>query len=151
MVIVCTIITNTQVAIGNDQLHYEGIPTSIAGCTNETIFAAKLVKGNDIPQSNDGFAFYKISFMWYGPIGALITWISCIIISYLTGGQDLNEMNLNLLAPCIKNLLPKKYRHTQLQLLTDKPVDGTADGDENKDNLNTTEWVWKNDDKNQIE
>lgn len=44
--------------------------------------------------------------------------------------------------------MPKKYRHTPLQVFMDKGVNDAADDDKNK--LNTTEWVWKNDDKNQI-
>lgn len=71
---------------------------------------------------------------WYGPFGVVITWVSCIVISHLTGGQDLNALDLNLLAPCIKNLLPKKYRHTQLQVLTIKPVDDALDGDKDQPN-----------------
>lgn len=96
------------------------------------------------------FTVIRIRFtrQWYGPLGAAIFWISCIVISYLTGGQDLNELDLNLLAPCIRNLLPKKYRHTHLQVLVVKPADETVDGDKNE--LNASEWVWKNDEKNQI-
>lgn len=39
----------------------------------------------------------------------------------MTGGQDLNELNLSLLAPCIENMLPEKYRHMQLHVITEKP------------------------------
>lgn len=88
---------------------------------------------------------------WYGPIGTAITWICCIIISYLTGGQDLNELNLNLLAPCVQQLLPRKYRHTQLHVVHEKPVADVTINDATNDSitekLTTTEWVWKNDEK----
>lgn len=63
MVVICLIITNTQVAIANDLLHYEAIPTSIDGCTNETMVKANLMTASSIKQADDGFAFYKISFM----------------------------------------------------------------------------------------
>lgn len=67
------------------------------------------------------FAFYKISFMWYGPIGLVLTWTIGIVTSVLTGGNDLNQFNMNLLSPYVKRLLPKKYRHIQLQ-----PVPGNG-------------------------
>lgn len=63
MAVVCLMITNTQIATGNGQLHYEMIPTSIAGCSNETTVTLKPLAGSTIPQADDGFAFYKISFM----------------------------------------------------------------------------------------
>lgn len=44
--------------------------------------------------------------------------------------------------------MPKKYRHTPLQVFMDEAVDDAANGDKNESN--TTEWVWKDDDKNQI-
>lgn len=64
----------------------------------------------------DGFALYKIAFMWYCPLGALLMWTSGIMISHLTGGQDLKQLDLNLMSPAIKYLLPGKYRHMHLQM-----------------------------------
>lgn len=59
--------------------------------------------------------------MWYGPMGALITWISAIVVSALTGGQDFNNFNITLLAPCIQSLVPRKYRHIELETLNNMP------------------------------
>lgn len=50
-------------------------------------------------------------------------WISGIIISFLTGGQDLRDLNLNLLSPGVKYLLPVKYRHKQMDVINSKPDD----------------------------
>lgn len=68
MATVGLIIANTQIAIGNKHLKYEAIPASTEWCTNETIAnAAKQLHISDstmVPQlTDDGFAFYKISFM----------------------------------------------------------------------------------------
>lgn len=73
-----------------------------------------------MPIEDEGFSLYKIAFMWYGPLGGVIAWIAATIISYVTGGQDLNELDVNLLAPCIKYLLPKKYRHVELKRIEQK-------------------------------
>lgn len=65
-------------------------------------------------EPDDGFAFYKISFQWYSVIGTIMFWIPAVIISHLTGGQDLNKFNIKLLSPFIQRMLPLKYRHTEL-------------------------------------
>lgn len=50
-----------------------------------------------------------------------MTWIVGVSVSYLTGGQDITETNLSFLSPFIQNLLPQKYHHAQLQVITEKP------------------------------
>lgn len=62
MIVLLFIISNTQIAIGEGELHYDPLPTSIDGCSNET-FVDDSVSSitNTI---DDTFAFYKISFMW---------------------------------------------------------------------------------------
>lgn len=42
-------------------------------------------------------------------------WIPAVIVSHLTGGQDLSKFNINLLSPFIQRMLPAKYRHTELK------------------------------------
>lgn len=71
-------------------------------------------------QPDDGFALYKISFQWYAVIGVITFWLPAVIISHLTGGQDLNKFNINLLSPFIQNWLPMKYRHTELSQIENK-------------------------------
>lgn len=66
---------------------------------------------------NEDFAFYKISFQWYAIIGVITMWIPSIIISHLTGGQDFNEFNVQLLSPAVRHLVPKKCRHTEMKNL----------------------------------
>lgn len=95
---------------------------------------------------NGGFEFYKIAFLWYGPIGVLTMWTSAIIISHLTGGQDLTKFNLDLLAPCVQYMLPKKYKQLELQVLS-KPV--SASDNKEKIKADESEWVLKNDEKSQ--
>lgn len=80
--------------------------------------------------------------MHYGPLGTLLTWIFGISISYFTGGQNLNELNVNLLSPGIKKLLPKRYRHTQLQLIMmNTPTDTQC---VYPGQPVAKDWLWKN-------
>lgn len=44
-------------------------------------------------------------------------WIPGVIISYLTGGQDFNGFNVQLLSPLARHLVPKKIRHTELKII----------------------------------
>lgn len=64
---------------------------------------------------SDDFAFYKISFQWYSTIGVLCMWIPAIIVSHLTGGQNFENFNIQLLSPVVRGLVPKKYRLTELK------------------------------------
>lgn len=42
-------------------------------------------------------------------------WIPSIIISHLTGGQDFDGFNVQLLSPAVRHLVPKKYRHMEMK------------------------------------
>lgn len=64
---------------------------------------------------------YNFIMLRYGPLGVAFTWIAGVFVSHLTGGQDINESNLKLLAPCIQNVLPHKHRHTELRVILEKP------------------------------
>lgn len=92
---------------------------------------------------NDDFTFYKISFQWYSTIGVLCMWIPAIIISHLTGGQNFENFNVQLLSPVVRGLVPKKYRLTELKQrkapnLSQKYENGEA---EEKKSLETTELI----------
>lgn len=67
---------------------------------------------------NDEFALHKISPHWYTLIGWLAVWIPGVVISYLTGGKDFNDVNFQLLAPCVRGFIPIKYRHTKLKVIS---------------------------------
>lgn len=71
-------------------------------------------------QLNNDFAFYKIAFQWYPALGVLSMWIPAMIISYLTGGQNFDHFNVELLAPCVQGWVPRKYRHTEMKLMNKK-------------------------------
>lgn len=66
---------------------------------------------------NDGFALHKISAHWYTLIGWFAVWIPGVVISYLTGGKDVNDVNFQLLAPCVRRIIPRRYRHAKLKVI----------------------------------
>lgn len=92
---------------------------------------------------DENFAFYKIAFQWYPIIGVISMVIPAIIVSFLTGGQDLTNFNVQLLSPCVQKLLPEKYRHTELKTMQTESKETDA--------LKTTKWIFKKDDREEYE
>lgn len=99
------------------------------------------------------FAFYKIAFQWYTAIGVLSMWIPAIIISHLTGGTDFKTFNFKLLSPCVEALMPKKYRHTEMKLISNFVVQSQNQNDnrnENKMDSEAAGWIFRNDDNTEV-
>lgn len=80
-----------------------------------------------------------MSFLWYPFAGAVICFAIGIIVSHLTGSQDLDKLDIKLISPVAQFLLPKRLRHTELQLYT-----ATKVPQDKKTLKEGTEWVWKN-------
>lgn len=99
--------------------------------------------------SDDGFALYKIAFQWYSLVGVIAMWVPAIIVSHLTGGTDFKTFNFKLLSPCVEALMPRKYRHTELKLISNK---SQAKNDSTNGSILVSEnvgWIFQNDDNNQ--
>lgn len=85
------------------------------------------------PDENDVFALYKISFLWYPVLGAVIMYAVAILASHLTNTDDhLRNLDINLLASCVRFLVPKKYRHTELSIFKDQTPGVEGENDKNK-------------------
>lgn len=103
--------------------------------------------------SDNGFALYKIAFQWYSTIGVIAMWIPAIIVSHLTGGTDFKTFNFKLLSPCIEALMPRKYRHTEMKLISSVGQQSQNKSDnqiENKTATETVGWIFRNDDNIEI-
>lgn len=48
-------------------------------------------------------------------IGALLTWIPAIIVSYFTGGPDMTKFNIKLFAPFVQKMLLAKHRLNEVK------------------------------------
>lgn len=92
----------------------------------------------DLADTDEGFSVYKISFIWYSFVGSVIFWAVAVPVSHLTGAQELDKLDINLLSPVIKCFIPKRYRHTELQVYTAKQV-----SPDTTDLKEGTEWTWK--------
>lgn len=85
------------------------------------------------------FSIYRMAFMWYPIAGTIIFALIAIPVSHLTGAQDIEKLDLNLLSPVAKCLVPKRLRHIEMQLCT-----ATKVSPDKSDLKEGTEWVWKN-------
>ncbi|XP_046397266.1 sodium-coupled monocarboxylate transporter 1-like [Ischnura elegans] len=79
--------------------------TTVADMTTESYTASPAEDSLEAP------ALFRLSYMYYAALGSLTTMIVGALCSRLTGGQDLNELDSMLIAPCVRRFLPAK-RHT---------------------------------------
>ena len=68
--------------------------------------------------------------------------VPAIIISHLTGGQDLTMLNVHLLSPCAQKFVPKKYRPIPLKR-ENKASNGLDGKDEKSKPPFETLWTFK--------
>lgn len=113
-----------QAAIASGELFFKPKPTFTHGCDynfipndalnmlaiNQTI-APTIIDVTTNTGDNQDFAIYRISYMWYTLLGALITIIVAAIISIISGFNNPREMNPKLFAPFIRNVLRLNERH----------------------------------------
>ena len=57
---------------------------------------------------------YQVSYMYYCAVGTVIGLSVGIVVSLLTGSQDLTKLNPDLLVPQMRRFLPKKQQITPL-------------------------------------
>ncbi|KAG8236434.1 hypothetical protein J437_LFUL016939 [Ladona fulva] len=112
----------TQLAIMDGQIVYPRKPMSVDGCKcNETLF---------IPTAtSEPFPLYKVSYLWYSPLGALITVVVGFLASLMTGPQDPELLEANLVADFTKwiaNSLPPSWRRRLRLPLYSKQTENTS-------------------------
>jgi len=87
------------------------LPVSIDGCPegmNLTLAAPSLGAGGGVLE------FYRLSYLWYSSIGATLTILIGLLVSFLTRPTDPGELNPELISPPIDRLvcwLFPEFRH----------------------------------------
>ncbi|KAK9502352.1 hypothetical protein O3M35_011142 [Rhynocoris fuscipes] len=104
-----------QVSIENGDLQQPGKLMSISGCSaNQTLpeglnittsgfsgYGTKVLVSNGVPY------LFRLSYLYYTVFGMLVGFLVGIIVSYLTGNQDFEKLNPNLIVPQLRSLLKK--------------------------------------------
>ncbi|GAB6027548.1 hypothetical protein CHUAL_014072 [Chamberlinius hualienensis] len=105
----CSIILPTWAWIGNllTQPHVSHAPLSIEGCSNWT--AVENVTAIPV-ETNFLQHFYGVNAFWYDVWSMAIGLLSAIIASKVTGFQDLDKLDLDLLFPFVQKLLLKSRK-----------------------------------------
>ncbi|KAG7158326.1 Sodium-coupled monocarboxylate transporter 2-like 2 [Homarus americanus] len=98
---------NSTVAKASGQIHLPSLPTSIDGC-NFTIVEPTFTP---IPESDPGepLAIYRLSYMWYSATGCFTVIVVGMLVTLVTGKQDVRALDPRCLSPAVlwlKNWIP---------------------------------------------
>lgn len=112
------IVFRSQLDIARGLIRYDTKITSVEGCQYNFTIAETTTKAPPI----DDFErqFHHISYLYYMPLGALITCMSAFILSFLFGFDDPDNVDSRLLAPFIR-----KYFNSKIQQHVWDNKDGT--------------------------
>ncbi|XP_014675985.1 PREDICTED: sodium-coupled monocarboxylate transporter 1-like [Priapulus caudatus] len=91
-------------------------PTSIDGCSNDTLAYANLTLPYEKAPfvEKEVFPLYRLSYMWYSAVGCMSVIVLGLIISFMTGPTKPASLNPALICPWFDYTLcclPKKIRH----------------------------------------
>lgn len=120
----CWLCFRAQAAIASGELYFKPKPTFTHGCDynfpndplnmlaiNQTITPTVIDEAD--AADNPAFAIYRISYMWYTLLGALIAIGVAAIVSSITGFNNPREMNPKLFAPVMRKWLRLGETHEE--------------------------------------
>lgn len=88
-----------QVSRARGEIHFQSKMTSIAGCNfNETLSPATSPLVAE-PQEDTAFGLYRLSYMWYSATGCFTVIIVGLLVSLLTGINNVRTMDPRTLSP----------------------------------------------------
>lgn len=110
MVTMIWIIVGAQWHMMTRRLYYEPLPSTTDGCLNmpgllnRTVTTTQNLTNlslQDESVEDEPFFMYRISFMYYTLLGALIVIVIGTIVSFVSGAPDLSDVNRDHFAPFI--------------------------------------------------
>ncbi|XP_029732697.1 sodium-coupled monocarboxylate transporter 1-like [Aedes albopictus] len=118
LVVMSWICFRAQVAIATGELQFESKPVDTQGCSYHFIPSEPMsmlaINVTAPPQqsvpSEPEFALYHISYLWYTLMGALITIVIAVIVSFLVGPNKPDEMDSKLFSPFVARILDRRRR-----------------------------------------
>ncbi|KAK8751797.1 hypothetical protein OTU49_010357 [Cherax quadricarinatus] len=87
-----------QVARSNGQIRLEAMPTSIDGCVNMTIIEPTFLP---TPEPEEALGLYRLSYMWYSATGCFTVIIVGLLVTLVTGKQDVRAIDPRCLSPAV--------------------------------------------------
>ncbi|XP_024867106.1 putative sodium-dependent multivitamin transporter [Temnothorax curvispinosus] len=107
------------------------LPVTIEGCANSTVLMlAEQIKFNSTVQPDQSYFYlYRISYLWYNPIGLTITlivgYVASIIVRLIQGGNDIEHdpsLFVPFLAARIRRRRQDAQKTTNSQLFVLEPI-----------------------------
>ncbi|XP_055606677.1 sodium-coupled monocarboxylate transporter 1-like [Uranotaenia lowii] len=117
LVVMAWICFKAQIAIATGEMTFETKPVDTQGCSYHFIASepmsmlamnATTTSTQVTPASEPEFALYHISYLWYTLMGALITMVIAVIVSFIVGANDPYKMNPKLFSPCVERMLDRR-------------------------------------------
>ncbi|XP_069172585.1 sodium-coupled monocarboxylate transporter 2 [Procambarus clarkii] len=98
-----------QMGKASGQIKLESMPTSIDGCQNLTILEPAFLHEHGDEEPGEALALYRLSYMWYSATGCFTVIIVGMLVTLVTGKQDVRAVDPRCLSPAVmwfKNWLP---------------------------------------------
>lgn len=106
------IVARSQLDMMNGLLKYDTKITSIEGCSYNFSSLDPPTHHDAVPMEKE---FHHVSYLYYMPLGALLTCMSAFILSFIFGFEDPNNVDLNLLAPCVRKYFNSRRDNLDVQ------------------------------------
>lgn len=105
MVTMIWIIVGAQWHMANHRLYYEALASTTEGCLNgpfnRTMATTSAQSVLQVESADEPFFIYRISFMYYTPLGALIVIVIGTLVSFICGAPDLRDIDRDHFPPFI--------------------------------------------------
>lgn len=137
--IMAWICAKAQAAIATGELKFVTKPVNTLGCSYTFIASEPMnmlainttVTAIPTVVNEDKFEIYHLSYLWYTLLGAAITIVVSMIVSFATGANDPRKIHPTLLAPFVRKILwPNRKnfkRDDPIGMENDAPFAGSID------------------------
>ncbi|KRK04422.1 sodium-coupled monocarboxylate transporter 1 isoform X3 [Drosophila yakuba] len=110
---------SAQLAINSGEMQFESKPVSVEGCDYEFDRDLLTPANATIPMTETGslsFAqqLYHISFMFYSVMGAAVGVITAHLAGFVFGRNTADDVDIELLSPCIRRFQKSSYASVKL-------------------------------------
>ncbi|XP_026467597.1 sodium-coupled monocarboxylate transporter 1-like [Ctenocephalides felis] len=119
---------NAQAAIASGHIDYETKPLSAEGC--DYLFNATSSTEEPIIQERYVFPLFRISYLWYSPLGAIVTALVACTVSLVTKKNSITAPGL--LAPCVRKRHQIKINANESKAKDLELTDKMSNGHDNK-------------------
>jgi solute carrier family 5 (sodium-coupled monocarboxylate transporter), member 8/12 len=111
-------VARAQIDSARGLVHLETKPTSVDGCQYNFTVVEQPTETTPVDDVNR--EFHHLSYLYYMPVGAVITCLSAFILSFIFGFEDPNSVDPRLLAPFMR-----KYFSSIIFQTTEENDDGS--------------------------